>query len=130
MIKTNVFFFPERIVKLISANKSGLKELLANCEYVTEIRRAEEPSSFFTSMYKREQNEWADELLSRCTFNDSKTSICLLDAGINDQHKLITPALLNNGLHAVNEMWDLYILTLLSVMRSIYANQDMLLCIR
>lgn len=103
--KDKRILFPERIVKLISANKSGLKELLANCEYVTEIRRAEEPSSFFTSMYKREQNEWADELLSRCTFSDSNTSICLLDAGINDQHKLITPAILNNGLHAVDDSW-------------------------
>lgn len=97
--------FPERIVKLIVANREGLKALITGCEYITEIRRAEEPASFFTTLSNGEQRLWSEDLLSRCTFTDTGTSVCILDAGINDQHPLLTPALLENGLHAVEMFW-------------------------
>lgn len=103
--KDKHIIFPERIVKLVSARKKDLAELLASCEYIAEMRRAEEPASFFTDQGKSDQKEWNDDLLSRCIFSDSGTSICLLDAGVNDQHRLIQPALLEKGLHACDSSW-------------------------
>ena len=103
--KTKHILFPERMVKMAMANRQMLKELLDSFEYVTEIRRASEPTSFFTEMRREDQREWSQDLLSRCSFIDSGVSVCLLDAGMNDQHPLIAPAVLNNGLHAVKDEW-------------------------
>lgn len=97
--------FPERIVKLIVANREGLKALITGCEYITELRRAEEPASFFTTRPNSEQRLWSVDLLSRCTFTETGISVCLLDAGINDQHPLLTPAILEKGVHAVEASW-------------------------
>ena len=97
--------FPERIVKMITANREQLKDILANCEYITELRRAEEATTFFTSLDKTDQRLWTQDLLSRCTFSDSGITVCLLDAGINALHPLIEPTVLANGLHAVNPDW-------------------------
>ncbi len=99
--------FPERIVKLICANLEDLKNLIDTCDFLTEFRRAEEPTSFFTSLAPHEQNQWIDDLLSRCTFDDSGVSVCLLDAGINGDHPLLSPAILANGLHAVKDGWGI-----------------------
>ena len=103
--KSKNIIFPERIVKMVAANRQMLKELLDAFEYITEIRRASEPTSFFTELRREDQRAWAEDLLSRCSFIDSGVSVCLLDAGMNDQHPLIAPAILDNGLHAVEEGW-------------------------
>jgi len=71
--KNKRILFPERIVKLITANREGLKALLIACEYIAEIRRAEEPASFFIRMGRQEQRQWNEDLRSRCVFNKSPT---------------------------------------------------------
>ena len=103
--KNKRILFPERIVKLITANREGLKSLITSCEYITEIRRAEQPASFFTKLDRKEQREWSEDLLSRCIFNDSDVTVCVLDAGINDQHPLLAPAIADNGLHSADDTW-------------------------
>lgn len=103
--KDRRLLFPERIVKMITANREQLKAILSNCEYITELRRAEEATTFFTSLEKADQGLWTQDLLSRCTFSDSNVSVCLLDAGMNAQHPLIEPSILQNGLHAVKNEW-------------------------
>ena len=103
--KSKHIIFPERIVKMAAVNRQMLKDLLDAFEYITEIRRASEPTSFFTELRREDQRAWAEDLLSRCSFTDSGVSVCLLDAGMNDQHPLIAPAVLSNGLHAVEEGW-------------------------
>lgn len=103
--KNKRILFPERIVKLISANRDGLKALITSCEYITEIRRAEEPASFFTSSSKTDQLRWGEDLLARTDFVDTGTSVCILDAGINDLNPLLHPAILEHGLHTVDDTW-------------------------
>lgn len=103
--KTKRILFPERMVKMITADRQMLKNLLSSFEFITEIRRASEPTSFFTELHKDDQRAWAQELLSRCSYHDSDVSVCLLDAGINAQHPLIHPALVEKGLHTVKEDW-------------------------
>lgn len=98
--------FPERIVRLINANKAQLSNLISSCEYIAEFRRAPEPTSFFDELPGAEQQEWVEELLSRTEFIDSNSTICLLDTGINATHPLISPAIKDNAtIQSVNSSW-------------------------
>jgi hypothetical protein len=63
--------FPERIVKLIFANLEDLKVIISACPYIAEIRRAEEPTSFFMDLSNFEQQQWVEELLARVQFHDN-----------------------------------------------------------
>ena len=103
--KEKRILFPERIVKVVSANRNELDSLLEACEFVAEIRRAVEPTSFFTDLENIEQKAWSEEALSRCYFSDTGVCVCLLDAGMNQRHPLLASAVLKNGLHAVNQGW-------------------------
>lgn len=105
--KKRRLLFPERIVKMITANIEQLKAIISNCEYITELKRAEEATTFFSSLEKSKQDMWTKDLLSRCNFTDSNVSVCILDAGINANHSLIAPAILKNGLHTVNPEWGI-----------------------
>lgn len=105
-IDHNKLIFPERIVHLIKANKSQLSMLISCCEYITEFRRAPEPTSFFDKLSGAEQQEWVKELLNRTEFVDSKSFICLLDTGLNSSHPLIAPAIKDTTtVQAVNDPW-------------------------
>lgn len=104
--KNKRLLFPERIVKLVTSNREDLKSLITSCDYITEIRRAEEPASFFINLNQDDQQQWSEDLLSRCIFNESNISICILDAGINDQHPLLKPSIVNNGLHSADKAWS------------------------
>ncbi|MCH4013316.1 MAG: S8 family peptidase [Solobacterium sp.] len=100
--------FPERVIRLISADLNDLNLLLNDCEYVSGFCEAEEPVDFFHDMRSEESEEWMDDLLSRCSFEDNGVSVCILDSGLNDEHKLIAPAVAENGLHTVKTAWGLY----------------------
>ncbi len=103
--KARHILFPERTVKMVTANREQLKIILSNCNYLSELRRAEEATTFFTSLDKSDQKLWEEDLLSRCTFSDTNVCICLLDAGINGQHPFIAPSLVENGLHSIKLEW-------------------------
>lgn len=104
-IEEKRILFPERIVKLVTANREQLKLLLEICEYVTEIRRAEEPNLFFLKLPISEQREWVGELLERTSFTKSGVSVCLLDAGINLNHPLLSPAIESAHIQTINDSW-------------------------
>jgi hypothetical protein len=97
--------FPERMVMLALANREKLANLLICCEFMAEIRRAEEPNNFFTGLMPAEQREWADSLLSRTDFNLTDTSICILDTGINNGHPLLDKACVDKDVQAVKNVW-------------------------
>lgn len=98
-------YFPERVVKLVTANGEQLKNLLTSVEYITEIRRAEEPNSFFEELSVAEQKEWVQDVMDRTTFEKSGVSICILDAGINSEHPLLAPAIDAQGVQTLKEEW-------------------------
>lgn len=106
--KSQRLIFPERIVKIVTADEQDLKNLLISFEYISEIQSVTEPTNFYTGLCVEEQKEWTDEFISRCTFNDTGVSVCLLDAGINDQHPLLIPAIQTNGLHVIDSEWGTY----------------------
>ena len=97
--------FPERIVKLIFANSDHLKLLIDSCPFISEIRRAQEATSFFEELTNNEQKEWIKELLSRTSYEKSNISVCLLDTGVTSSHPLLSPAIDINHIQAVDSAW-------------------------
>lgn len=104
-IDNNKLFFPERIVRLIKANKTQLSGLISCSQYIAEFRRAPEPTSFFDDLSGVEQQEWVEELLERTKFKNSNSYICLLDTGLNSAHPLISPTVEDGSVQAVDETW-------------------------
>ncbi len=106
-IDSKSLYFPERVVKLILANGDQLQGLLSSVEYITEIRRAEEPNCFFEELSINEQKEWANELLERTNFEKNGVSVCILDAGINSKNPLLRPAIDENCVQTVKQEWGI-----------------------
>lgn len=98
--------FPERMVVLAKVNNKHLSDLISTFEYIAELRRAPEPTGFFEKLSGSQQKEVIDEILSRTTFFDSNTSVCILDTGVNSAHPLISSAIKNEqSIQAVDENW-------------------------
>jgi hypothetical protein len=97
--------FKERIVKLIRANADQLASLIKCLDTIAEIRRFEEPTSFFEELSPSEQKEFADDLFSRLQNDFTKVSICLLDTGLNNGHPLLSDACEDDCLQTVNPAW-------------------------
>jgi hypothetical protein len=105
--KNQQISFPERLVTLIHASQLQLIELIESFDFVAEIRRAQEPESFWTSQYNAEQSEWVDDLLKRLNvFTDSNVYVTILDTGINNGHPLLNPVLPDQDCHTVIPEWN------------------------
>ena len=89
--ETEFIRFPERLVIPIFANRTNLLDLIRQGITIAEIRRPADPNAFFLDSSLQEQDEWADDLLARTHFNDTGVAVCVLDTGINGNHKLISP---------------------------------------
>ncbi len=102
----NVINFPERAVKIVNANREQLALLSRYSDHIAEFRLAKESALFWTEMPSREQTEWVDDLLTRIETNqDSGTSICILDTGVNNGHTLLSPILDASDCQAVDVVW-------------------------
>ncbi len=100
--------FPERLVTLIMADQQQLGELIESFDFIAEIRRAQEPETFWTSQYNAEQAEWVQDLLSRLVVNTgSNVYVTILDTGINRGHPLLEPVLNNTDCHTVMPDWNI-----------------------
>lgn len=96
--------FPERLVIPVFTNCSGLLSLIKQGVTVAEIRRPAEPNAFFLDSPVQEQYEWAEDLLNRTHFNDTGVTVCILDTGVNSDHKLISPYM-PTSCATVNSSW-------------------------
>ena len=99
--------FHERVVRLVYANIDQLRELINKCEYIAEIRRASEPTSFYDDMPAIDQNESMRELLSRIEIVDSNSYICILDTGIAAGHPMLARFIEDEHIQAVNNAWGI-----------------------
>ncbi len=106
-VDDNRIIFPERIVKLVLAKAEHLEIFIGSCPYIAEIRRAQEATTFFEELPNNEQQEWAEELLSRTHFQNDNVTVCLLDTGITSAHPLLNKAIQNNGVQAVKSVWGI-----------------------
>ena len=97
--------FPERLVKLIHADRESLDKLLVSCPDIAEIRRAQQPASFFVNLASCEQKEWIDDLLSRTRFLNSDVAVCILDTGLAFSHPLIKKAVDEDHVQSLEDSW-------------------------
>lgn len=100
--------FPERTVLLVYGSTGQMKRSIMTLNSIAELRRAKDTAEFFDSMSLEEQPTWIDELLDRTRFAGPNTAvphICLLDTGVNNEHRLIAPALDHRDLHTVESAW-------------------------
>lgn len=105
--KNQRIIFPERIVTIVHANQQQLGELIESFDFIAEIRRAQEPETFWTSLYNSEQAEWVEDLLPRIRVHtDSNIFITILDTGINNGHPLLRPVLADQDCHTVTPEWN------------------------
>lgn len=102
--ETECIRFPERLVLPVFANRSELLSLIKQGVTIAEIRKPAEPNAFFLDSTVAEQTDWADDLLTRTKFNDSGVTVCILDTGVNNYHKLISPYMPVSGT-TVNNSW-------------------------
>ena len=101
--------FPERIVKVIFANRNHIELLTIHSDDIAEYRRAKATASFWVEMNNIHQAEWVKDLQKRIKINhDSNVSVCILDTGINNGHPLLSPFLLDEDCHAVDLEWGTY----------------------
>lgn len=98
--------FPERVVKLICANRKQLTELISASDFIAEIRRAPIKTSFFTELEGQEQQEWVNDLLERTKFDIGDVTVCILDTGVNNEHPLLSQAIEKNSVQALKTTWN------------------------
>jgi len=95
--------FPERIVVGVCANISQLSILLVKSSRIAEYRKMLTPTSFYTELRAYEQREWISDMKRRIYLeNQSNTSICILDTGINNGHPLLEEIVTDNDLHTID----------------------------
>jgi len=105
-VSSKSILFPERLIKLIKANKKQLAGIISCFPQVAELRRMEEPVSFFDDdLSGTEKREFIDDLLKRTNFELADTSICILDTGVTAGHPLLRPAIEDDCVQAVNPAW-------------------------
>ena len=98
--------FPERSVVLILANRSQLSALIELSDDIAEFRAAREVTTYFIEQENRDQVELVNELLRRSDFqNVDQVAILVLDHGINNGHRLLSPVLNDDDCHAVDPSW-------------------------
>lgn len=101
--KDKFLVFPERIVTIVKASISDLKNLMLASGYMAEIRKSIEPISFFSDMTIWEQKEWVEDLEQRIDIsNRSNTAVCILDTGVNNGHPLLKHVLEDSDMHTVD----------------------------
>lgn len=106
ILNTDKIIFPERVVFIVKANQLQLKDLIALCEFVAEIRRAPEVVSFFEELNLNEQNEWCQDLLNRSILVDNNSTVCILDTGISKDHPIIDPFIEWEHIQSVDDSWN------------------------
>lgn len=107
--KDQRIIFPERVVLGVRANKKQLSELQWLSSRIAEFRIMVTPTSFFNKISVVDQRDFVNDLLKRLDFTlRSNTSVCLLDTGVNNGHKLLEPLLSDENMHSVNPTKGIY----------------------
>lgn len=98
--------FVEREVVLALANVVQLGQIIRKCDAIAELRIAKDLPSFFFENNELEQQEWMNDLLGRCVFEESPNiSVCLLDGGVTRTHPLLEHSLSEEDMHSCDPSW-------------------------
>lgn len=106
-VKPGFIHFPERMVKVIQANRSQLEQLTRLSDDIAEYRLAKDTAAFWIDLPNRDQADWVENLLGRLELvDDAQVSICILDTGVNNGHPLLAPLLHDDDCQSVRSAWQ------------------------
>lgn len=100
--------FPEIDIALAFATPEQMEELMQRTLCITRVGRSSVTAEFFDSLPAPEQNQFVKEALSRLKAtppDKAKSSVCVLDTGVNRGHPLLAPFLSVEDCHAVDSGW-------------------------
>jgi hypothetical protein len=100
--------FPEIDVVLAFATPEQMEKLMQRTLCIARVRRSSVTADFFDSLPAPEQNQFVKEALSRLKAtppDKAKSSVCVLDTGVNRGHPLLAPFLSADDCHAVDSGW-------------------------
>lgn len=104
--RDGIIKFPERVVKLVCANREQLETLTRNSDYIAEYRRAKTAATYWLDSSNQEQAEWVENLLARCSIDSkSQSSVCILDTGVNHSHPLLTSVISVEDCQSFDPKW-------------------------
>ncbi|HFF4552816.1 TPA: S8 family peptidase, partial [Acinetobacter baumannii] len=101
--------FVNNIVVLIKTSAAELEKSVYLMNNLLEVRQVNEPATFFVNLNEKEQYEWVGDLKTRFLPNPiPKTSVCILDSGINHDHPLISSFIFSANSRTYDPSWPQY----------------------
>ncbi|MFB9080587.1 S8 family peptidase [Flavobacterium procerum] len=101
------FTFPQRTIVIVRANYIQLAELIKSFPLIAEIRKAEEPNSFWLNEITIAREDWIADALQNTDFTNENNFVTILDSGINNGHQLLEPILADKDRHAADASWGI-----------------------
>jgi hypothetical protein len=100
----------EHVVKLVKGTVEQLSSSLLLLDNLAELRQPQVLTDFIWSEGNRERREYQDDLIDRIenVGDETSTTICLLDSGVQNQHPLLLEYLPDESMHTINPSWDKY----------------------
>src|SRR5208283_1107879 len=98
--------FPERLVLHTYASARQLSSSIHLLSMIAELRKAKELATPYVTMSARDQRDFVDDA-ARLIVPPGRNapSVCILDAGVNQPHPLLAPALAPEDVQAVEAEW-------------------------
>lgn len=97
--------FPEIAIFSVKANESKLTELVKSFDFIAEFRQPDELNTFWIGSTIIDREDWIEEALKNCVITGENNYISILDSGVNNGHKLLSPFLHDDDKLTVNEEW-------------------------
>lgn len=102
---TSQYYFDSAVV-LIRASITQLEQALELISNLEELRRAKETPDVFIHSSPIDQRQWAEDLAGRVQLQDGiSTSVCILDAGVNYHHPILSLANHQDFSESWNPAW-------------------------
>jgi hypothetical protein len=97
--------FPEDVALLVVASAEALASLNEITVSISRLARARRMTGFYPATID-EQARQVDDLLARLHVPEGNlTSLCILDTGINREHRLLAPLVATQDCHAYRDEW-------------------------
>lgn len=105
---TSQYYFDSAVV-LIRASAAQLEQALELISNLEELRCTKETPDTFIHSSPKDQQQWAEDLAGRVQLQDEiTTSVCILDAGVNYQHPILSLASKQAFAERWNPGWPYY----------------------
>ena len=98
--------FPEDVALFVRSSANALAQLNEATLSISRLARASRMSDFLLSAAPDEQTRAIDEFLERVVIpGGADNSLCILDTGINREHRLLAPLVEQADVHAYRDEW-------------------------